>query len=131
MFSITKAAYRERLVETATVSLRRTASAKFFFARLHSAADYVPKRSNSGLPGEWPQQFFRNVSAAIEGSPLARASSVKTKRLQVGTILRKRASFLGIAMRKAFPRNSLIRLEPRRDLNPCYRRERARIYWIP
>jgi hypothetical protein len=104
---------------------------QFFFARLHSAADYVPKRSNSGLPGEWPQQFFRNVSAAIEGSPLARASSVKTKRLQVGTILRKTASFLGIAMRKAFPRNSLIRLEPRRDLNPCYRRERARIYWIP
>jgi hypothetical protein len=29
------------------------------FACLHLPAKYGPKRSNSGLPGELPQQFFR------------------------------------------------------------------------
>ena len=32
------------------------------FACLHLSAEYGPKRSNSGLPGELPQQFFRLAS---------------------------------------------------------------------
>ena len=50
------------------------------FACLRLAVDHVPKRSNSGLPGELPQQFFRLESHRCGLGHLAR-----NMRVLVGT----------------------------------------------